>query len=80
MRNIFVVQNGLDCDGFNKGSITKFVSQEVAEQYAKDMNNCSDGLCYVCVNSDEARQYCENYGLDFDRYDSFVCDENMNII
>lgn len=64
-RKLFVVAYNLDCDGHNKGHITKHKTEIEAINYAIEANAASDGLIHGTANEVEAIQYCKEYNKDF---------------
>lgn len=65
----WVLQEGVDCDGNNRGRVTAFEFKTNANQYADEMNLMSDGLLYNVTDSwDELLNYCSVYHKDFRNY------------
>ena len=67
--NYWVLAYGLDCDGYNRGSVTPFDNMVAGRIYADECNHHSDGINYETTsNWNVVLQYCESYNLNPDNY------------
>lgn len=67
--NFWVLACGVDCDGCNNGKIVPFASQSEADEWAKELNEGSDGIVYAVTSSmDDMMSYCMDYEKDFTNY------------
>jgi hypothetical protein len=57
----FVVANGKDCDGYNRGRVQDFPCKEFAEIYADNSNEWSDGIHYSVVDECGFIDYCKEF-------------------
>ena len=66
----WVIETGADCDGcYTRGKVWPFVNLELAEEYAWECAEWSDGMGYYVVKSiDTLKAYCYDHQLFAEDY------------
>jgi len=66
----WVIETGRDCDGSHtRGQVWPFVNLELAEEYAWECAEWSDGLGYSVINSRTIlKEYCYDHQLFAEEY------------